>query len=118
MAMMMMMQVPTKTSDGGSTKAKMKVLRSSERHIDAFSYYSSRDIRMDALLGRRQEEGSAPVRRDGDNDSVEPAPPAPKKAKKDLPEAPQEDRQTRLSFELHPHLIMMRLLEEMDAEAQ
>ena len=95
--------VLTKKYDGGSSEAKRKILRSSDRHMDPFSYYSSQDIRMNALL-RNQDIGlisnngatQLQVRRSKETTQAQYNRP--------------EKRQTRLTFELHPNLFIMEML--------
>ena len=98
--------VATKTFDGGASKAKRKQLRPEERRADAFSFYSSRQNLMDALLGPSEEGENRPpaVIRQADHEADPAQDAAPRKG--------QDERKTRVSFEVHPHLIMLQLLEE------
>lgn len=84
--------VPTKKHDGGSTKAE----KTKPDHFDAFLYYSNESNRMNTLLGNQDctrslnnEDGSMTV-----------------------------FRQTRISFELDPTLIMMEELLRMGDDEQ
>jgi len=79
--------VPTKICDGGSSEAKRKV--------DAFSYYSNHKSRMVELL--QDHRIVNPLLRE----SIE----------ETCPRAPIH-RQTRVSFELHPSLILGHALLE------
>mmetsp|Transcript_3534 Transcript_3534/g.7809 ORF Transcript_3534/g.7809 Transcript_3534/m.7809 type:complete len:116 (+) Transcript_3534:54-401(+) len=103
-----MKPILTKTFDGGSSsKAKRKFLRSSDEHFDAFSYYSNEEIRMNSLLGDHEDSLPIPNNVETETHSITP--------RTDQDESPL-DRKTRISFELHPTLVMMRILNEMRDE--
>ena len=55
----MLVRVPTKTYDGGSRDADIsmwRMLNPSQDNIDAFSYYSSQDYRMNSSLYGRDDQ--------------------------------------------------------------
>mmetsp|Transcript_754 Transcript_754/g.1592 ORF Transcript_754/g.1592 Transcript_754/m.1592 type:complete len:117 (-) Transcript_754:363-713(-) len=93
----------TKKHDGGSANPKRKLLRSSEKHFDAFSFYSSQEVRMNKLLGRHQENSPPNIENQETGHQV----PTSNETQATL------DRKTRLSFELHPSLVMMEILDSM-----
>ena len=82
----------------------MKILRSSDRHFDPFLYYSSQDIRMNALL--RNQENSPQIPKKGATQLQVPTWKETTQTQANRP----EKRQTRLAFELHPNLIIMEML--------
>ena len=84
--------VPTKQYDGNrsssSFEKKRRLHSSRENDYDEFLHYSRQDARMNALLGH----GVSKVENDEVNNC-------------------QERRQIRISFELHPLLLMMDCIE-------
>ena len=95
--------VPTKKYDGGSSSTRKTALRQSEKNSDPFAYYSNRENKMNSLLHchARSPGAQDETRNNSSFDSEE------------LQyHALQGTRKTRLSFELHPSLILMQLIEE------
>lgn len=109
--------VPTKTYDGGSTEIKWetslkrRTSASIERHpLDAFFYYSDQDCRMSALLG-----GSSPQVIQSSLDIEEMTTQLdPITSGEDCHDpnvhSHAVSRRTRISFELHPSLLVGDLL--------
>ena len=99
--------VPTKKYDGGYSKAKEDIIDSSgEKHIDAFAYFSSRDIRMDMLLGRHGSSRTVP------RNPVTTNPHDPTSIETQT--ISLTSRKTRISFELDPTIIMLTMLNAID----
>jgi hypothetical protein len=89
----------TKEYDGGSNEKSLKD-GSSQNHFDAFMYFSSQEIRKNVLLGRRE-------------DSLSPSPiPKNESSMSDRISFPARRRETRVSFELHPSLLLMDLMHD------
>lgn len=107
--------VPTKTCDGGSSKVTRKVLSLREKRLDPFLFYSSQDDRLNVLHGWQEESNSSSARDDADSKNTE---------KKHQPEKAGEQaenrdktfilRKTRISFEVHPSLVMMLMIDELE----
>jgi hypothetical protein len=100
--------VLTKTYDGGSNvTAKINVIHSrKEGYFDAFSYYSSQERRMNSLLGRDHANRTIP---DNDDTSYRDAPISASSETRTTTNdnnSPPVLRQTRLSWEVHPSLIV------------
>jgi len=98
--------VPTKVYDGGSTEVKRGTTleRSSstveKKHFDAFSYYSNQTCRMDVLLGdsclrfsRSSEHTTPPFGAESQEATAQ-------------DHSTAVSRRTRISFELHPSLLI------------
>jgi hypothetical protein len=85
--------IVTKKYDGGSNKKKRKSHVSGDNNFDAFLHYSSREIRMKALLGHREDNLSQSSLGNRTN-------------------LPVHRRETRISFELHPSLLVMDLMHD------
>jgi hypothetical protein len=110
--------VPTKIYDGGSSsshsdgaKRRKSFPDSFEHHghYDAFSFYSSQERRMSALLGQNQEVvNSSPTPIITAMEKItdhQPAQRTPSNCESD-----KNARRTRVSFELHPSLLVWDFL--------
>lgn len=100
----------TKKHDGGTSK-KRRILRSSDRHLDPFSYWSSQEVRLSALRCRREEIRSPKIPNEEGNQEPASASSASDGEARASDDRPTAERQTRLSFEMHPSLMMMDMLD-------
>ena len=85
---------------------KLILYSSSKNRVDAFSNYSNREIRMVVLLGHH--EGSLPLpiaRNQGTISHIEPS-------SMDGANVPAHCRETRISFGLHPQIVVMELMKD------
>lgn len=100
--------IATKNHDGGSSEEANKSKRRSvfiEGHPDAFSLYSNNEVRMDRLLSRRAS--APPIPSDTGNMDTS----ATKKTRAtSIPSIRPPRRVTRLSFEVHPSLVLDPIL--------
>ena len=113
--------VPTKSYDGGSTssfEARRKIFqaKNKEHHeFDAFSYYSSQDNRMRMLHGCQQEEAISPPETvsEGADDETTTRRGCRRGASSSssVETHARPTRRTRISFEMHPSLILMYALQ-------
>ena len=105
-------QVATKNYDGGSNEeannpSSSGVNGGGGRPDDAFSLYSNQEIRMDRLLLRRTSCELIPS--DTGSDDIMDTSTTNTDAATSLPRRPPK-RRTRLSFEVHPSLVLDPLL--------
>jgi len=102
--------IATKNHDGGSSEEANKSKRRSvfiEGHPDAFSLYSNDEVRMDRLLSRRAS--APPIPSDTGNMDTS----ATKKTRATSITSrrpPRRVTMTRLSFEVHPSLVLDPIL--------
>jgi hypothetical protein len=85
---------------------KLILYSSSKNRVDAFSNYSNREIRMVVLLGHH--EGSLPLpiaRNQGTISHIEPS-------SMDGANVPAHCQETRISFGLHPQIVVMELMKD------
>ena len=106
-------QVATKNYDGGSNEeannpSSSGVNGGGGRPDDAFSLYSNQEVRMDRLLLRRTNCELIPSDTDSD-DIMDTSTTNTHAATTSLPRRPPK-RLTRLSFEVHPSLVLDPLL--------
>ena len=87
--------VLTKTHDGGSFGKHLKSYTSGENSFDAFLHYSDRETRMRALLFHRDDRNEETGRHN--------IAPLSTSARADLL---LHRRETRISYELHPSVLM------------
>jgi hypothetical protein len=102
--------IATKNYDGGSSEEANQPKRRSvfiEGTPDAFTKYSNNEVRMDRLLSRRASAPPTPIPSDtGENDMDTSATTKNTHATSRRPPR----RVTRLSFEVHPSLILDPIL--------
>ncbi len=113
----LIISVPTKINDGGSstdfaTRRKNQFhdscTCSSEPHLsDAFSFYSNQDKRMKVLLGRDQVGSAAHLTIDADESTSHHR---AQLIPSSCCDSDQNTRRTRLSFEVHPSLLLTDLM--------
>jgi hypothetical protein len=108
-------QIATKDYDGGSYEEALGFSGGVGGHPDAFSLYSNQQVRMDRLLFRRRTSDVTPSNTDSDRvmdtsatkttavpSLVQPRRRRPPRRVTDPPR-----RVTRLSFEVHPSLLVL-----------
>ena len=87
--------IPTKTHDGGSFGKHLKSYTSGENSFDAFLHYSDRETRMRALLFHRDDRNEETGRHYIEPSSISAG-----------ADCLVHRRETRITFELHPSVLM------------
>ena len=110
-------QIATKKHDGGSSEEANQPKRRSvfiEGRTDAFSLYSNKEVRMDRLLSSRRASAPSPTieipsddNDTGNNDIMDTSTTTKTHA---ITSRRPPRRVTRLSFEVHPSLILDPIL--------
>ena len=108
--------VPTKVYDGGSSdevRRETTLKRSSstveKKHFDAFSYYSNHSCRIDVLLGdscQRFSRSSMEIEEMINREHTTPSSGIESQEPTAQDNSTAVRRQTRISFELHPSLLI------------
>ena len=107
----MLVRVPTKTYDGGSRDADIsmwRMLNPSQDNIDAFSYYSSQDYRMNSRLYGRDDQ--VVIRQSNTSDEEETIRRRRRRAttacETRITNNSTTYRRTRVSWEVYPSLVL------------
>ncbi len=118
--------VETKTYDGGSTSAESSITKRKqlfhsstnkeerqEHHFDAFSYYSSQSNRMSMFYDPPQPYANSRVDDDKNTTNTRRCPSTSSIETSRITATPTVagPRRTRVSYEMHPSLIMMNAFE-------